>query len=38
MDLDINVPIDCKAAITCLGGSEDLFYMMLSRFESMTLE
>lgn len=32
MDLDDKVSIDCNTAIQNL-GSEDLFYMMLARFE-----
>jgi len=36
-DLNIDDPIDKKSSIRILGKNEQLFYLLLSRLESMTL-
>jgi HPt (histidine-containing phosphotransfer) domain-containing protein len=36
-DIDISNPIDTKKAIETLGGMPRMFYMMLSKFEDMSL-
>jgi HPt (histidine-containing phosphotransfer) domain-containing protein len=37
-NLDISTPLDIKAGIETFGGSEKLYYMMLEKFEEMTVE
>ena len=37
IDIDISRPIDVKKAIEQLGGSPEMFYMMLEKFEDMSL-
>lgn len=37
IDIDISTPIDVKKAIEQLGGMPMMFYMMLEKFEDMTL-
>ena len=37
LDIDISTPIDVKKAIEQLGGMPMMFYMMLEKFEDMTL-
>ena len=37
LDVDITNPIDYKKAIEDLGGTPKMFYMMLSKFEDMSL-
>lgn len=36
-DIDITTPIDTKKAIENLGGTPQMFYMMLGKFEEMSL-
>lgn len=36
-DIDITHPIDIKKAVETLGGLPKMFYMMLSKFEDMSL-
>ena len=38
INLDVTVPIDMPTAVENLGGEASMFYSMLSKFESMTLE
>ena len=37
IDIDISRPIDVKKSIEQLGGSPEMFYMMLEKFEDMSL-
>lgn len=37
LNLDISTPLDIKAGTSILGGSEQMYYNMLGRFEDMTL-
>jgi len=37
LDMDVSFPIDVKKATETLGGSSDMFYMMLDKFEDMSL-
>lgn len=37
IDIDTSRPIDLKKAIDQLGGSPEMFYMMLEKFEEMSL-
>ena len=36
-EMSIENPIDIDEAIKALGGDEGIFYMMLSKFEGMSL-
>lgn len=36
-EFDTSTPIDAKKAIEQFGGMRDMFYMMLEKFEDMTL-
>jgi len=37
LDVDISTPIDTKKATENLGGTPKMFYMMLAKFEDMSL-
>lgn len=37
-NLDITTPLDIKAGVETFGGEEKLYYMMLKKFEDMTVE